>query len=599
MPSETRPVTAKDAVLMKATSSDPPQATMYVTWSGVSAPPGGPGHTSTVASSSPFRRSMTLTDPASRLGTKAWDPSHITSAGYGRSPVAWNPRGAPSRVSTVHSRSENSVVIQVSPRTVPGVNSDGPAPTPHTAPVTIRPSSSSRMSVESRNWLTSQPPSTRMRSSGVSPASQRATTADSERSTTAIRPSPLRATQAVSPSGLNRMPCGPAPTSIVAPTRKGPSVSTDPRGDSPQAAASAAATTAPTRAWCERSSCLIFDSLAGPNHGGASSSALGHDATRDRAVRNLPRPGGRTNVMYAWRGPGRRPHATLATMLAVLMTLGCGDATGPEPPAAGEIVFTSIRERFMRIWVANADGTGQRPLTPEGETSLEPSWAPDGSRIVFTSWLDGNPDIFLMDADGSDWRPVTRDTAYDRSGRLSPDGRRVVFVSERTGDPDIWVIDVDGSNPVNLTRSPSSFDVDPGWSPDGARIVFASDRDGNRRFSLWTMRADGTGLTRLPAEGGARSPSWSPDGSRIVFTSYRDIGDAEIYVMRADGSGQTNLSGRAGVDELPRWSPDGEFILFSTKRDGNSEIYAMRADGSGPVNLSRHPRWDAMAAWRP
>ena len=165
--------------------------------------------------------------------------------------------------------------------------------------------------------------------------------------------------------------------------------------------------------------------------------------------------------MDASTASGRRYLATLTAL-----ALGCGDATGPEPVPTGEIVFTSIRERYMRIWVANADGTGQRPLTPEGETNLEPSWTPDGAGIVFTSWLDGNPDIFLMEPDGSNLRPVTRDSANDRSGRLSPDGRRIVFVSERTGDPEIWVIGVDGSNPVNLTRSPSSFDVDPDWSPD-------------------------------------------------------------------------------------------------------------------------------------
>ena len=226
--------------------------------------------------------------------------------------------------------------------------------------------------------------------------------------------------------------------------------------------------------------------------------------------------------MNARRVPGWRAHA----MLVVIVTLGCGDATGPEPPAAGEIVFTSIRERFMRIWVANADGTGQRPLTPEGETSLEPSWTPDGSRIVFTSWLDGNPDIFLMDADGSDWRPVTRDTAYDRSGRLSPDGRRVVFVSERTGDPDIWVIDVDGSNPVNLTRSPSSFDVDPDWSPDGARIVFASDRGGGRTVLVvgrWRPMGRGSHgflsrVARVPPPGRRmdRGSSSRPTGTSVT-----------------------------------------------------------------------------------
>ena len=101
--------------------------------------------------------------------------------------------------------------------------------------------------------------------------------------------------------------------------------------------------------------------------------------------------------MYTWRRPGWRPRV----LLAAVATLGCGDATGPEPPATGEIVFTAIRERFMRIWVANTDGTDQRALTPEGDTNLEPSWTPDGSGILFTTWREGNPDIFLMDGDGS------------------------------------------------------------------------------------------------------------------------------------------------------------------------------------------------------
>ena len=186
-----------------------------------------------------FSRSITETVPASRLGTNACDPSHITSAGYGRSPVAWDAEGAPVPVSTTQRRSANSDVIQAWPRTAPGVNSDGPAPTFQTAPGTMRPSASRATSVESRNWLTSQPSPARMRSRGVVPASHRATTAGPVRSTTAIWPSPLRATYAVSPSALKRMPCGAAPTSMVAPILKGPGGGTDGR----QAAATTARVT--------------------------------------------------------------------------------------------------------------------------------------------------------------------------------------------------------------------------------------------------------------------------------------------------------------------------------------------------------------------
>ena len=56
--------------------------------------------------------------------------------------------------------------------------------------------------------------------------------------------------------------------------------------------------------------------------------------------------------MHPWKAP-----RLLRVTLAALAAVGCGDATGPEPPAAGEIVFTAIRGQYMRIWVANADGT--------------------------------------------------------------------------------------------------------------------------------------------------------------------------------------------------------------------------------------------------
>src|SRR5690242_14922067 len=49
------------------------------------------------------------------------------------------------------------------------------------------------------------------------------------------------------------------------------------------------------------------------------------------------------------------------------------------------------------------------------------------------------------------------------------------------------------------------------------RIVFASTRDG--RWSIYTIHANGSGLTRLTA---GLSPQWSPDRRQIIFGSEAD-----------------------------------------------------------------------------
>ena len=48
--------------------------------------------------------------------------------------------------------------------------------------------------------------------------------------------------------------------------------------------------------------------------------------------------------------------------------------------------------------------------------------------------------------------------------------------------------------------------------------------------------------------------SWSPDGSRIAFSSNRD-GNFDIYTMSADGSGLTRLTNHPASDKDPVWSP--------------------------------------------
>ena len=104
------------------------------------------------------------------------------------------------------------------------------------------------------------------------------------------------------------------------------------------------------------------------------------------------------------------------------------------PRAGRRIAFTSsLGPGPSPLYVANADGSGQRWLTLNAWIS-GPVWSPDGRTIVFESLRDGNGEIYVVNADGSAQRRLTRNPARDFAPAWSPDGRRIAFVRDRVRD---------------------------------------------------------------------------------------------------------------------------------------------------------------------
>lgn len=198
-------------------------------------------------------------------------------------------------------------------------------------------------------------------------------------------------------------------------------------------------------------------------------------------------------------------------------------------PDGRRIVFLSTRDGEPEIYVADADGSGQRRLTDSPGEDADAAWSPDGSSIAFDSKRTGNSQIYVMRPDGSDQRRLVVDGWYDAQPRWSPGGRRILFTSFRNRDPnlrgignaEIEVVDADGAELRNLTHS-RFWEGDPAWSPGGTRLAFAVRRNfgptGN--FRVATMRSDGTRKRLLPPvlySGRAANsccPAWQPRDAR-------------------------------------------------------------------------------------
>ncbi len=178
-------------------------------------------------------------------------------------------------------------------------------------------------------------------------------------------------------------------------------------------------------------------------------------------------------------------------------------------------------------------------------------------------------DIWVMDADGSNQVNLTNDSTSQHEPAWSPmpvgGAYRIAFLDEQilNGERSTWLASMrtDGSDRRNETTGAARLELSPTWSPDGSKIVFSRGPVGKPGVLYAVDLTTGVAGRFLPTvlSGFQSSPAWSPSGEYLAFSSTHDVAEGhewQVYTVRADGTGLTRrTSGGQGRGQLA-WVPN-------------------------------------------
>jgi TolB protein len=224
-------------------------------------------------------------------------------------------------------------------------------------------------------------------------------------------------------------------------------------------------------------------------------------------------------------------------------------------PDGSKIAFTSWAKVTPGIFVFSVDPIRDlRFYNQNASVNGTPSFTPDGKQLVYMSSAGGHCcRIFIANLDGTGLRPISSSNAIDTEPKINPKtGNDIVFVSGRSGPQQIYKMNMDGADVDRLTPGNGEAS-NPSWHPEGQKIAFAWTQGyATGNFNVFIMDVATRAYVQLThSEGKNENPSWAPDGVHICFMSTRG-GRKQIWSMLADGTQPQQLTTQ-GVNETPIW----------------------------------------------
>jgi eukaryotic-like serine/threonine-protein kinase len=266
-----------------------------------------------------------------------------------------------------------------------------------------------------------------------------------------------------------------------------------------------------------------------------------------------------------------------------------------------QFVFVREGPRTSNLVIANADGSGERPLVslpaPARFDHTGPAWSPDGKRIAVTKSPVGDFQTFELEtvdaATGAETRLGNRN--WDSPNRIAwlPDGSAVMVPAafdKSSFNPQIWEVSYpDGE--VRRVTNDLNYYQGVTITSDGTTLATV---ELNFTANLWIAgfgtsaplsapRQITSGVSRADGLAGLAWPS--PD---LILYTYYTSGVMKLAASTPDGSDSREIAISAGVPLFPSACGDGKHLVLGLNQvDHGVSIWRADLDGSNLKQLTR------------
>jgi hypothetical protein len=291
----------------------------------------------------------------------------------------------------------------------------------------------------------------------------------------------------------------------------------------------------------------------------------------------------------------------------------------------GAIVWSTSRGAGKHdLWIMNADGTNQRPLTKGGNVDWFPRFSASGSQVVFTrskvGWVsemdaefNDKWDIYTVNTDGTNEKRAAEDATW---ATWRPDEKTIVFA--RRGK--VYTKDLDTKKETLIFDAEPTFikkgviAQEPNMSPDGKCLALTL-RGTMRQTGIWNFEKKEWYKT-----GGGCQIDWFPSGKRVFrMNEGQGNGGTEILAFDVDENGKPvekieglsinkkwrfmDLPGRRSHEYFPKIDQSGQWLVWCATQVGHEHdladyevyIWDINTDKEkGPVRITFHTgndRW--------
>lgn len=287
-------------------------------------------------------------------------------------------------------------------------------------------------------------------------------------------------------------------------------------------------------------------------------------------------------------------------------------------------------KNHANLWMVNADGSKNRPLTTGNQNDFAPRWSHDGSKIIFSSnrqddkmklylmWIDTRQILALTNTPQSprniSWSHSDKQLAFSmfvpkKSESLiklpaKPEGAKwnepPVYIDKmnyrgdgqgylKGGNDQLFVLSVDGGTPRQLSFSDYDHG-NPVWSKDDSKLYFSANLHKEHLFEplnseIYELKITDTMVKPLTSRNGPDSnPKISPNGKLIAYTGFDDryLGYqiSKLYVMDSEGTNSRLISEDFDRDiGNIEWDSDSKGLYFQYTDRGDSKVAHMDLNG--------------------